>query len=473
MAASASRVCQVDAACENNLDELSDLRLDPFSMLAMSPDVSSAEYSRSLRAWADLVKRLGRGLWFTLEPVMEYPKLRPVEALPTQENMVCLRDPQGFSDKLLLIPPALFYVVSLFDGKHSVLDIQEAYTSRFGELLFSEKVREIIEQLDEALFLESDRFQQIRRQIVDEFLESPVRRAIHAGLSYEERPEELVRQLEDLFAQPEGPGLPDTGNPTGRLRALIAPHIDLRRGGHCFAWSYAELARESRARTFVILGIAHVPTRHPFVLTAKDFQTPLGRVSTDRGFLERLAGHCRTDFYEDEFCHRGEHSIEFQILFLQYLFPDEPELRVVPILCSLPPEMYLGAAISEHSEVEEFLEALGKTLESTDGEVCCIASVDLSHIGKRFGQNLDLSSELLKTIEREDRSMIDTILKLDGEAFFQGIQQERDRRNVCGVPAIYALLRVAQAQEGRLLRYEQAVDQGSLVSFMAGAFYGA
>ena len=46
---------------------------------------------------------------------MDYPKLRPVEALPTQENMICLRDPQGFSDKLLLIPPALFYVVSMFD----------------------------------------------------------------------------------------------------------------------------------------------------------------------------------------------------------------------------------------------------------------------------------------------------------------------------------------------------------------------
>jgi hypothetical protein len=42
------------------------------------------------------------------------------------------------------------------------------------------------------------------------------------------------------------------------------------------------------------------------------------------------------------------------------------------------------------------------------------------------------------------------------------------------VPAIYALLRVVQAEEGKLLRYDQAVDQAtqSVVSFMAGAFYG-
>jgi AmmeMemoRadiSam system protein B len=409
------------------------------------------------------------------EPAMEYPKLRPLEALPTQENMICLRDPQGFSDKLLLIPPALFYVVSLFDGRHSVLDIQAAYTSRFGELLFGKKVREIIDQLDDALFLESEHFQQARLEAVEDFRGAAVREATHAGLSYEARPAELERQLEALFTEADGPGVPDTARPSGRLRALIAPHIDLRRGGRCFAWSYAELAREARARTFVLLGIAHVPTKHPFVLTAKDFQTPFGPVTTDREFLKKLSARCRTDFYEDEFCHRSEHSIEFQTLFLQYLYRNEERLSIVPILCSLPPELYLGAAISEHSEVEEFLEALGETLEQTDSEACFIAAVDLSHIGQRFGQNIALSPELLEQVEREDRAMIDTILSRDEEAFFRGIQQEQDRRNVCGVPAIYALLRVVQAQEGKLLRYEQAVDQGaqSLVSFMAGAFYGA
>jgi AmmeMemoRadiSam system protein B len=409
-----------------------------------------------------------------LEPVMDYPKIRPVEALPVQENMICLRDPQGFSDKLLLVPPALFYVISLFDGRHSVLDIQAAYTSRFGELLLSEKVREIIAQLDEALFLESERFRQARLQAVEQFRSAEVREATHAGVSYEAKAAELEQQLEALFAEPEGPGVPDTAHPSGRLRALIAPHIDLRRGGRCFAWSYAELAREARARTFVILGIAHVPTKHPFVLTDKDFQTPFGRLPTDRAFLETLGAHCRTDFYEDEFCHRSEHSIEFQTLFLQYLYRNEERLSIVPILCSLPPELYLGAAISEHSEVEEFVEALGETLERADSEVCCIAAVDLSHIGRRFGQNVAMSPELLKQVEEEDRSMIDTILKLDEEAFFRGIQQEQDRRNVCGVPAIYALLRVVQAEEGKLLRYDQAVDQAtqSVVSFMAGAFYG-
>ena len=405
---------------------------------------------------------------------MEYPELRPVEALPTQENLVCLRDPEGFSDKLLLIPPPLFFVISLFDGRHSVADVQSAFAGRFGEQLPGEKVREIITQLDEALFLDSERFHRARSRAVEEFRDAELREASHAGISYEADPAKLERQLEAFFTGADGPGVPDTARASGRMRALIAPHIDLRRGGRCFAWSYAELARESRARTFVILGIAHTATRHPFVLTAKDFQTPFGKVSTDRGFLSDLSGRCRTDFYEDEFRHRGEHSIEFQTLFLRYLYRGAERLRIVPILCSLPPELYLGAALSEHSEVEEFIEALQQTLAQADSEVCCIAAVDLSHIGRRFGQNISLSPELLKEVEREDRAMINTVLGLDGEAFFRGIQQEQDRRNVCGVPALYTLLRVVRAEEGKLLRYEQAVDQGaeSLVSFMAGAFYG-
>ena len=85
---------------------------------------------------------------------LDYPKLRPLEALPAQQNRICLRDPQGFSDKLVILPPEAFFIVTLFDGNHSVLDIQEAYTRRFGEILFSDKVRELIDKLDSCLFLE-------------------------------------------------------------------------------------------------------------------------------------------------------------------------------------------------------------------------------------------------------------------------------------------------------------------------------
>ncbi len=419
-------------------------------------------------------------------PGMEYPKLRQVEAIPTRDNMICLRDPQGFTDKLLLLPRPVFFVVSLFDGRHSILDIQAEYTRRFGDLVFSDKVKQIVEQLDGALFLDSDRFREQRRKAIEEFRAASVRPASHAGLSYQAGAEECRQQLDALFAavpEPESqsdlrPRAQKTKKTKGSLCGLIAPHIDLNRGGACFALSYAELARECSARTFVILGISHAPTRRSFVLTDKDFETPLGVVPADRNFLEAISSRCQSDFYEDEFVHRSEHSIEFQTLFLRYLYRDEERLRIVPILCSLPSGVEQQSAHSEDSlqqnpEVEEFIGALKAALAENGSEVCCIAGVDLSHMGQRFGQNVTVSPALCKQVETEDRAMIDSILEGKAEDFLRGIVEQGNRRNVCGVPAVYCLLRVLDIESSCLLGYEQAVDDAndSLVSFMAAAFY--
>jgi AmmeMemoRadiSam system protein B len=402
----------------------------------------------------------------------EYPKLRPIEALPAQEGMVCLRDPEGFSDKLIFLPRDLFFIVILFDGQHSILDIQEAYTRRFGDLLFSEKVREIIDKLDSALFLDSSRFQSIKKRAVEEFREAATRPATHAGVAYEAEAEGLKKQLGELFEAPEGPGPPKTDAPTGSLRGLIAPHIDIRRGGVCFAHSYAELARESKATTFVILGIAHVPTARRFVLTAKDFDTPLGTVPCDRDFVETIGSICAIDFFEDEWTHRGEHSVEFQAVFLRYLYP-EKKIRIVPVLCSSRDGDYLSGSHGKDPEFVEFTSALCKAASERGSELCYIASVDLAHLGRRFGQDLKVDSSLLAWAKGKDMEMIRHITDRDAEEFFQYIVSESDSRNVCGVPALYTMLKVMEANSAKLLFYDQAFEEqtDSAVTFMSAGFY--
>jgi AmmeMemoRadiSam system protein B len=402
----------------------------------------------------------------------EYPKLRPIEAFPAQEGMVCLRDPAGFSDKLLFLPRDIFFIVILFDGEHSILDIQEAYTRRFGDILFSEKVREIINKLDSALFLETGRFQEAKKRAVDEFKRAKIRPASHVGTDYEEEEGALKRQLEDLFCHPEGPGLPEAGNPTGELCGLIAPHIDIRRGGVCFAYSYAALARECTADTFVVLGIAHIPTERRFVLTTKDFDTPLGTVPCDREFVEDINKRCSIDFFKDEWTHRGEHSVEFQALFLRYIYPGR-DIRIIPVLCSSMEGDYLSESLGRDPEFLEFTSALREAASQRGGDLCYIAGVDLAHLGRRFGQDLHVDSSFLKWAEQKDREMIRYITDRDAEGFFRFIVSESDSRNVCGVPAVYTMLTVLEAGDAKLLRYDQAVEEqtGSVVTFMGGAFY--
>ncbi|MGQ9615208.1 MAG: AmmeMemoRadiSam system protein B [Spirochaetota bacterium] len=442
---------------------------------------------------------------------IEYPKIRPVEAIPAQENLICLRDPMGISDKLIFLPHDLFFIVSLFDGNHSILDIQTAYTRRYGTLLFSSRIRELIEKLDSLLFLESSRFEEARKNALEEYRKAPLRKASHAGVAYEKEKNALLKQLNSFFKGPDGPGLPEraqtseealinkipeetisvkvtptppseaapsmevtrTTEPDTKLTGLIAPHIDLIRGGKCFAWSYSELLKRCRAKTFIILGISHVQTNRRFVLTEKDFETPLGVVPADREFINGLRRRFTMDFFEDELVHRNEHSVEFQALFLRYIYPDEERLRIVPILCSSRDEIISGYSPSEDPEFSEFLSALKAECSERDDELCLIAGVDLSHLGQRFGQNISMTPAVLKKAEIDDMKMIQLILNRDAEGFMHFIQEEKDRRNVCGVPAIYTLLKLINAKEAKLLRYDQAVDMetSSVVTFMGTAFY--
>jgi AmmeMemoRadiSam system protein B len=409
---------------------------------------------------------------------MDYPKLRPVEAIQAQENMICLRDPLGFSNKLVFLQPEAFFIVTMFDGSHSVLDIQAAYTRRFGDMLFSDRIHKLIEQLDSALFLDSDHFKEQSSSMIKEFRASAVRPATHAGVSYEQNADALRRRLDELFEAYDGRNDESTGSKDekrGSLCGLIAPHIDIRRGGECFALSYGELARESRANTFVVLGISHVPTKRRFVLANKDYDTPLGSVQADRGLIDSLSKRCSFDFFEDEFVHRNEHSVEFQAVFLRYIFRDRPDVRMVPVLCSSlnGTATDTDASPADNPEFRDFSGALRELLAERGEQVCFIAGVDLSHLGRRFGQNLTMSPAVLDKARDDDMEMIEFILDRNEEGFFRFIAAEKDRRNVCGVPALYTLLNLIDARSATLLKYDQSVEDQtqSVVTFMSAAFY--
>jgi AmmeMemoRadiSam system protein B len=403
---------------------------------------------------------------------LEYPKLRPLEAIPADEGMVCLRDPAGFSDKLVFLPRELLFIVVLFDGAHSILDIQEAYMRRFGELLFSERVREIIDKLDDALFLETRRFEKYRENAVAGFKRLKIRRALHAGAAYEADQAGLEARLKGLFESAGETAPPPEDKNAGTMAGMIAPHIDIRRGGVCFAKSYGALSYGSKADTFVVLGIAHVPTARRFVLTNKDFETPLGVVPCDRELVKEIKSGCETDFFEDEWTHRGEHSVEFQAVFLRYLYP-EKDIRIVPVLCSSRNGDYLATSLGKDPEFMEFTAALAKAAAKRKERICFIASVDLAHLGKRFGQDITINPSFLELVKRKDKEMIGHITGLDAEGFLGYIVREKDSRNVCGVPAIYTFLTLVDATRADLFDYDQSVENetGSVVTFMSAGFY--
>ncbi len=408
---------------------------------------------------------------------MDFPKLRNVNAFPVQtsgQRLLCLQDPLNISEKALFLPPTVYFIVSLFDGKHSVLDIQAECMRRFGEFLFTEKIQEIISQLEENLFLEGDRFQEALREKEESFKRAPIREAAFAGKSYEKEPEALRGQLEGYFKGSDGPGSPGERAGGDGLKGVVAPHIDFQRGGSCYAFAHREIWEESSSRCFIILGTAHASMETPFCLTRKDFVTPLGTLNVDRELIDAIQSRCPYDLFKSEGVHRNEHSIEFQCVLLRYLYPEPIPIKILPILSgSFHEAVEKGISPMGLKPIRQFIEALKEVVSSLGKKVCYIASADLSHIGLQFGDQEGVGEYDLRILAEEDQEMLGYVESMDGEGFFSSILKERDRRRICGLPAIYAMLHSLDAKGGKLLKYGQALTQEtrSVVSFASLAFY--
>ncbi len=412
----------------------------------------------------------------------DHPRLRPVEAFPIQQEgktLVCLRDPQHFA-KPLVVSPIAYYILSHFDGQHSLVDIQAVYCQRFGDLLFSEDLKKIIDLLDNHFYLYSERFFEHQGRIIEEFRRSPIRPPAHAGSVYKEDPVELSTQLAGYFQPPKGPGQPNQDQASHTPKAIVAPHIDFHRGGPCYAWAYKELVETPGADLYILLGTSHCGGESPFTATLKDFVTPLGTVETDKEFVRELKEKYAGDLFLEEHLHRTEHSLEFQAVFLKYVAHRQAGLsgrnkpfKIVPILVSSFHAMVQGRTLRENdSRIGNFLNALRELVEKDKRRVCFVAGVDLSHVGMQFGDREPITPDFLKWVEEEDQRLIERLASLDAPGFFHEIAKDQDRRRICGFSPLYSLIHLLDGKQGRCLKYSQAFtpETGSAVTFTSMIF---
>ncbi|HQO77602.1 MAG TPA: AmmeMemoRadiSam system protein B [Thermodesulfobacteriota bacterium] len=411
---------------------------------------------------------------------MDHPKLRNVEVFPVDiegQQLIAFRDPLRMSENIIFLPAQALPVVSMFDGKHSILDIQAAYMRSHGALLYSDQILEVASSLDENYLLESDRFFDHLAKLEREFSASPDRKAWLAGNGYEENPEALRSFLDRLFLDRQGPGSRPRRNPVPRgLRGFIAPHIDFSRGGPCYAWAYRETAEHSAADVFILLGTLHAPSKRLFIISRKNFQTPFGTLSADQNIIERLDRSLGPAYFADEFLHRSEHSIEFQTVFLSYLFSGLRKVTIVPILCgSFYELMCRRQSPSDVEEVNTFIDTLREAVAEDGRRICLVAGADLAHVGPQFGDAQRITPSSLQTVRAKDLAMLDRVIAGDAEGFYAYVEKEHDDRKICGLPPIYLLLRLLRESEGRLLNYGQWCDPSGIgaVTFASLVFYEA
>jgi AmmeMemoRadiSam system protein B len=400
----------------------------------------------------------------------DYPRVRFVDAFPVpseEGQMIALRDPAGIAEEILVVSPDVFCAIQFFDGKHSFQDIRGQYLQTVGKILANEDLSEIIESLDEHFFLESDRFMVRRRGLEANILKSKIRPAAHAGLSYEADPRKLKAQLSSYYSEPKGAGKPN-GYTNGPIRGLIAPHIDIRAGGSCYSHAYKALAESDGADCFVILGTGHYGVSNLFSILPMDFDTPLGRVQHDKEFVDALKSRLLDFDFVDVLPHRTEHSIEFQLVFLQHLLQSKKEFTFVPILCSFSYHFLAETRFrKQKKQIEEFAAALRATIAGFGKRVCLIGSVDFSHVGPRYGDHGNPDSAFLKRVEEADSELITAVERMNPEEFHQAVAAKEDSFRICGYSSIYTMLKAMGPGKGKLLDYAstEVDDKNSTVTF--------
>lgn len=402
------------------------------------------------------------------------PRLRPLEAFPVAvdgREVLCLRDPSGVTEVVLTVAPPVAAIVALLDGTRTLRDVQADIMRRHGALVPIDRLVELVEMLDHHFLLEGPRLEAERARLVAAFRASPVRRAAHAGKAYAAEAEALAAQLDGFFTDPDGPG-PIGAPRAARLRGLVAPHIDFRRGGPAYAWAYRAAAEAAGADCFIVFGTAHAGLDgHPFAATARAYETPFGPAPVDEEVLAAVVRRAPGDLFAAEVAHRMEHSIEFQTVCLRYLYRRPGEFRIVPLLASFVHEcLARGRAPGDDPAVRGTLDAIRETMAAVPRRYCLIAGADLAHVGPRFGDPAPVSPARLAAVEAEDRALLSLVAAADPDGFLAAVVRDGDRRRICGLSPIYALLETLPAGRGRVLAYGQWPDPQGAVTFASVAF---
>ena len=396
-----------------------------------------------------ILPKLRTDLEIMLSPVAERPGL-------------LIRDRFQYSDATLIIPPVLIPGLLLFDGTRTNLDLQTELTRSLGGPEIGGAAGHLIEALSQAGFLENEVYGKLKQGRLLAFSETPVRQAAHSGSAY---PAEIgpLRELMQRYLQ-------GTASTHKGIMGIAAPHVSPQGGWQSYRAAYQELTPDLRERTFVVLGTSHYGQPGKFGLTHKPFATPFGITRIDQTLVAELAAQPAA--LVEDYCHAIEHSIEFQVVFLQAIYG--ADVRILPLLCgSFGRSVQVGGFPDDDEHIKRFFGALGEIAEREKERLFWVLGVDMAHMGTRFGDKFAAHADRdeMAWVRERDMLRIERVNASDARGFWDLIKENQDDLKWCGSSPIYTFLKAAPQARGTLHRYQQwNIDATSVVSFAGISF---
>lgn len=266
------------------------------------------------------------------------------------------------------------------------------------------------------------------------------RKAFRAGSFYPADEPSCRQQIEECLGDYRPLAEPE------HIVCGIVPHAGWMFSGPTAAKVFKSVKEKGSPETFLIFGAVHVwgIGNKASMFAEGVWQTPCGTIAIDEALAEAILQSASDNVISDASAHSREHSIEVQIPFIQYLFP---ETKILPIMVA--PEKYAA----------ELGQQIGKVLTEQEKSVFVLGSTDLTHYGPSFGFTpYGIGQESLASMKENDRKIIDLATGMQAEEVI--VEAER-HRNACGAGAIAATVAAAKelgATQGYLLEHTTSQD---------------
>ena len=272
-----------------------------------------------------------------------------------------------------------------------------------------------------------------------------VRTPAVAGMFYPSETQELKNLVHSCFLHPFGPGKMPPNDDKKKIYGVICPHAGYVYSGPIACHSLYAIS-STPIELFIILGPNHWGIGCN-VASMKDcsWETPIGKVEVDSESVKELSGI--SEILElDFFSHTKEHSLEVQIPIIQEVF--QTGCKILPI-----------ALIdqSKNTAIE-----LGR----------CIAKISKNKNSMIIGSSDFTHYEPNDFAHKQDKALIEPILKLDLDSFYEILEEKKV--TACGYGAMATTMVACKelgATRGELLKYATSGDVSGDKSSVVG--YGS
>lgn len=210
--------------------------------------------------------------------------------------------------------------------------------------------------------------------------------------------------------------------------AGLVPHAGWDYSGAVAAKVFQTIKSHREPTTFVLFGAVHRHISANAVYSHGSWLTPFGEVQIDEQLADRLVERCGGILERNESAHDNEHSLEVQMPFIKYLFP---QASAVPISV-LPTEN--APALGK---------CVGEFLKECDADTFVVGTTDLTHYGDSYmfapaGEG----TEAREWMKRNDAQIVELAADMRAEEI---VPEANRSMNACGAGAMAATVAAAKA----------------------------